>query len=203
MNDDLAPDHGRDERVASLLAVPHLDELTRRRLVSRALAGAGARRGVGSRRVLLPAAAALVVLALVGVGAFVLTNRDGDTGSTAARSRSATPEARPSATRASATVNPSTAGVRDLGELGDLGDSTDLRRRVGDALRHPAPAVRATAAACLDRAVTGSPAPTAFATGIQRGRPVLVLVLPASGDRTTAVLLDMETCRAATVVNLP
>jgi hypothetical protein len=35
-----------------------------------------------------------------------------------------------------------------------------------------------------------------------RGRPVLVLVLPASGDRSTVVLLSTPACRAVAVSDL-
>jgi hypothetical protein len=198
--DETSPDE-RDERVASLLEVPPLDEVTRRRLVTRALAGGDARPRSGSRRLLVPAAAALAVLVLVTVGALVLVTRDDGDGGTAARSTPASgaPQDRRPAGEA---ATPPPAGISDLGDLGELGETADLRRRVGDALRDPAPIGRTTAPVCLDRALTGSPAPTAYGTGTHGGRPVLVLVLPARAERMTAVLLDQETCRAVSVVNI-
>jgi hypothetical protein len=206
MNDEQFPnepasdaDDERDEQLASLLDVPPLDDVTRRRLVTRALAGAGHGR-VRAGRVLLPAAAALVVLLLVGGGAFVLATRD-DNGDTAARSPTAALQPAPGATGAGE-ADASTAGVPDLGELGDLAGDGELRRQLALARRDPAPARRAAAPACLDLAVTGSPAPDAFATGTHQGRPVLVLLLPSSSNSTTAVVLDQETCRAISVVNL-
>jgi anti-sigma factor RsiW len=85
MTDDLPPDD-RDDELASLLEVPPLDDVTRERLVTRALDDAGPRRSARRlTRLLVPAAAALVALVLVGVGVFVLVNRDGDNAGTAAR----------------------------------------------------------------------------------------------------------------------
>lgn len=207
MNDEQPPneqagnagDDERDERLASLLDVPPLDEATRRRLVTRALAESGQRR-VLARRLLFPAAAALVVLILVGVGAVVLATRGDDNAGTAARS-SAAPKTAPGAPQAGE-ADASTAGIPDLGDLGDVTDEGTLRRQLTLARRDPAPAERPAPPACLDRAVTGSPAPDAFATATHQERPVLVLVFPSSGDSTTAVVLDQETCRATSLVTL-
>jgi len=198
--DDAATDD-RDERVASLLEVPPLDDVTRRRLVTRALADGDERARPPSRRLLIPAAAALVVLVLVAVGALVLVNR-GDDGGTAARSTTAAPQAPQDRRPAGESAQPPPAGITDLGDLSELGETADLRRHVEEALREPAPFERASAPACLDRALTGSPAPSAYGTGTHEGRPVLVLVLPSRGDNMTVVLLDQETCRAVSVVNL-
>lgn len=199
--DDATPDT-RDERVGSLLEVPPLDDVTRRRLVTRALAGGDERPRPGSRRLLVPAAAVLVVLVLVIVGALVLVTRANHDGGTAAGPTPAAPESSQNRRPAGEAAEPPPAGVSDLGDLGDLGERADLRRRVGDALRDPAPVARAIAPACLDRALTGSPAPSAYGTGTHGGRPVLVLVLPGRGGSTTVILFDQETCRAVSVVNL-
>jgi hypothetical protein len=203
MTDDRPPDE-RDEELASLLDVPPLDDVTRERLVTRALDDAGPRRAAPRlTRLLVPAAAALVALVLVGVGVFVLVNRDGDNSGTAARSR--TPEAASPSERGSgpdASSSAETVGVRDLGELGDVTDSGELRRRVRAQLDEAAAPSRAAPPRCLERAVTGSPAPTAYGTGTHRDRPVLVLVLPGTGDRSTLVLLDTSTCQAVSVFDM-
>jgi hypothetical protein len=204
MTDDLPPDE-RDEELASLLEVPPLDEVTRERLVTRALDEAGPRHSaLRLTRLLVPAAAALVAVVLVGVGVFVLVNRDGDNAGTATRSR--TPEAASPSERGSAPDASSSAeavtGVRDLGELGDVTDSGELRRRVRAQLDEAPASSRAAPPRCLERAVAGSPAPTAYATGTHRDRPVLVLVLPGTGDRSTLVLLDTSTCQAVSVFDL-
>jgi hypothetical protein len=216
MNDDLPPDERpgapggehagppaadrRDERVSSLLEVPPLDDVTRRRLVTRALSDAGFRRDSG-RRVLVPAVAALVVLVLVGVSVLVLLTRGDGEGGTAARPKAPAPDAQPRRPEAGAAEAPP-AGIPDLGELGDLSDPAELRPRVDAARRNPTSAARETAPACLDRAVGGSPPPEAFGTGTHNGRAVLVLVLPAGNEADSVVLLDQETCRAVTVVSL-
>ena len=211
MSDELPPDEPtgeeagerRDENVAALLEVPPLPDVTRRRLVAGALADAEQRRA-RIRRVLFPAAAALVVLVLVGVGAFVLATRGGGGGEgTAARTTAAAPGTQPGAPQAGE-ADASHIGIPDLGDLGDVTDQSELRARLAPARRAPAPAQveRAAVPPCLDRALTGSPAPEAFGTGTHRGRPVLVLVLPSGADSTTAVLLDQETCQAAAVVSL-
>jgi hypothetical protein len=204
MTDDLPPDE-RDDELASLLEVPPLDDGTRERLVTRALDDAGPRRGARRlTRLLVPAAAALVALVLVGVGVFVLVNRDEDNAGTAARSRppaAATPGERGSAPDASSSAEAVT-GVRDLGELGDVTDSGALRRRVRAQLDEAPASSRAAPPRCLERAVAGSPVPTAYGTGTHRDRPVLVLVLPATGDRYTLVVLDTRTCQAVSVFDL-
>jgi hypothetical protein len=150
------------------------------------------------------AAAAIVALVLVGVGVFALVSRDGDSVDTAGRARppeAAAPSGRSPAPDESASAE-AAAGVRDLGELGDVTDARDLRRLVRAQLDAPPPAARATAPPCLERAVGGSPAPTAYGTGARGGDQVLVLVLPASGDRSTLVLMDTRTCRAVLVTDL-
>jgi hypothetical protein len=93
--------------------------------------------------------------------------------------------------------------VHDLGDLGDVTDADDLRRRVRAQLDELPASSRAAAPPCLERALAGSPAPSAYGTGTRRGRPVLALVLPASTDRSTLVLLDTGTCRAVSVFDLP
>jgi hypothetical protein len=204
MTDDLPPDD-RDEELAPLLEVPPLDDVTRERLVTRALDDAGPRRAAPRlARMLVPAAAALVALVLVGLGVFVLVNRDGDNAGTAARPRTpeaASPSERGSAPDASSSTEAVT-GVRDLGELGDVTDAGELRRRVRAQLDEAPAPPRSAPPRCLERAVAGSPAPTAYGTGTHRDRPVLVLVLPGTGDRSTLVLLDASTCQAVSVFDL-
>jgi hypothetical protein len=204
VTDDLRPDE-RDEELGSLLEVPPLDDATRQRLVTHALDAAAQPRAAPRRsRVLVPVAATLVALVLVGVGVFAVVNRDGDDAGTAARSRApdaAAPGGRAPTPDASSSAEAVT-GVRDLGELGDVTDAGELRRRVREQLDEAPSSSRATPPRCLERAVAGSPAPTAYATGTHRDRPVLVLVLPARGDRSTLVLLATTTCQAVSVFDL-
>jgi hypothetical protein len=203
MTDERTPDE-RDDELASLLEVPALDEDTRRRLVSRAVDEAGPARVPPLRsRVLVPVAAALVALLLVGIGVFVFVGRDDGGTERAGRAptpKSATPGG--SSTRPDASSGGEADGVRDLGDLGDVSDTATLRREVGERLGRPPASARAAAPSCLARAETGSPPPTAYGTGTHGGRPVLVLVLPASGDHSTVVLLATQTCRAVSVSDL-
>jgi hypothetical protein len=204
MTDELPPDD-RDEELASLLEVPPLDDVTRERLVTRALDDAGPRRAAPRMtRLLVPAAVALVALVLVGVGVFVLVNRDGGNAGTAARSRTpeaASPSGGGSVPDASSSTEAVT-GARDLGELGDVTDAGELRRRVRSQLDEAPAPPRTAPPRCLERAVAGSPAPAAYGTGTHRDRPVLVLVLPGTGDRSTLVVLDTSTCQAVSVFDL-
>jgi hypothetical protein len=204
MTRKLPPDE-RDDELASLLEVPPLDDDTRRRLVTRALDDArpaSAPRRL--RRVLVPAAAVLVAVVLVGVGVIALVDRGGEDTTTAGRS--STTEAPSPDRRAPAPDQPSGAEslavAKDLGDLGDVTDAGDLRREVRARLDEPPAAARAAAPACLERAVAGSPPPSAFGTGTRGGEPVLVLLLPSTGDRSSIVLLATETCRAVSVLDL-
>ncbi len=99
-DDDTTPpepdpaDDARDERVAALLAVDPLDDVTRRRLVSTAIRSTGTARHA---RRLIGAAAAVVVL-VVGAGVVVAVgNGDDSTTSSAARDQSRRSLRRPTA----------------------------------------------------------------------------------------------------------
>jgi hypothetical protein len=110
------PEPDRDERVAAVLAVEPLDELTRRRLVTTAVrSGTTARR---SRALLV--AAALVGLLVVGAGVVVALRNDDRTAPSAARDKLAP------ADRGGVSARASTA--RDLGSFGNLEQSSELER---------------------------------------------------------------------------
>ena len=140
MNED-----ARDEQIAEALAVPPLDDVTRRRLVRTALDAVPAEsaesddaddadgaRPPGERRSWVPLVAAAVVMVLVVVGVVALRGGGNDSSSdTAARKADRVPTAQtPSAAAdsssgAAASLVPGTA---DLGDLGDL-SSTAARAR--------------------------------------------------------------------------
>lgn len=122
---------GRDERVAALLEVPPLDEVTRRRLVRTAVAAtSGPRSRLG---LAIPVAAALVI-GLV-VGAVVVTRPDDET-TTAARPKVSTSLEAP-AQRAGEPETfdegggpvsaPGATPFVLLGDLGDVGTEDRLR----------------------------------------------------------------------------
>ena len=195
----------RDDELASLLEVPPLDGETRRDRVSRAVDEA---RSASGRprwpRILVPVAAALVALVLVAVGVFAFVGRDGGDTDTAGRAhapKAATPGGDGTSPAASSSAE-AAAGIRALGDLGDVSDTGQLRRQVRARRDEPAPSARATAPPCLAGAAAGNPPPSAYGTGTHDGRPVLVLVLPARGDRSTVVLLATQGCRAVAVSDL-
>jgi hypothetical protein len=128
----------RDERLGEALAVPPLDDVTRRRLVRNALDAAadGAGGGTGAdppeRRSWAPLVAAAAVILLVVVGFVALGGGGNDsTSDSAARKADRVPTAEtPSAAAdsssgAAASLIP---GSADLGDLGDL-SSTAARDR--------------------------------------------------------------------------
>src|SRR5262249_11334054 len=120
MPGDARQDVPRDERIAALLEVEPLDEVTRRRMVSRATREAHTPL-LPSRKFLLVAASFLLVLAVVGG---ITASRTGEhpvalrattqpSGNTAASpSAGSTADARGATTFA--------AGARDLGDYGNL-----------------------------------------------------------------------------------
>jgi hypothetical protein len=205
VNDDRTPEtpepDGRDERLAALLEVRRLDDVTRRRLVSRAVAqgpSAGARRRL--ERVPIAAAAALVALVVVG-GGLALVLRDGDgAGTTTAAERTG-------GRTADSAVKEQVAAPVPIGDLGDVSDPDVLRRRLAadsgaargeSAEEHAAPAdadaalpVDPACAAELEQAGAGSP--SLLATGTDTSRSVVVLVAPRRGEQV-AFVLDAETC---------
>ena len=128
-DDDATPpepdpaDDARDERVAALLAVDPLDDVTRRRLVSTAIRSTGTARH--ARRLI--GAAAAVVLLVVGAGVVVAVgNGDDSTTSSAARDQTAlAPQA--DASR-NLTVESDARGVGDFGDLAVAANVDRLRR---------------------------------------------------------------------------
>jgi hypothetical protein len=199
----------RDERVAALLEVPALDDVTRRRLVTRAVESAEeeARR---SWRPRLPFTAAAAVLAFV-VAAFGLAFalRDGDAGdTTAARDREA---GEPAGGTGDETVTegaaPATADAEPavLGDLGAFSDPSRLPSLVAAATtRTPSGGAEqsdlgagfenAPCRAELAAAEPGLGAPTGFGIATYRGRPAIVVVAPGAEGRTVAVAVVVDRC---------
>lgn len=204
MTDEPTPDE-RDDELASLLEVPPLDDATRRRLVSHAVEEA--RPAAASRRparALVAVAAALVALVLLGVGVLAFVGRDGGGTDRAVRApapKAATPGGNATPPDASSSAE-SAAGIRDLGDLGNVSNAGTLRREVRARLDQPPASARAAAPACLAGAAAGDPTPSAYGTGTYRGRPVLVLLLPANGDHSTVELLATRTCLTVSVGDL-
>jgi hypothetical protein len=181
------PADRRDERVAALLEVPPLDEVTRRRLVSRALDAAPSR----SRwRAPMTVAAAILALIVVAGGVVALVSRDNGTSKkTATREHTAT-----SGTKRAASETPQL-----LGDLGDVSDDATLRSKISGAFEQRGP----RSAADANRATPPAPAcsfdvPEATtvegaATGTVDGRPVSITILAAKDGRRSAVVCNPAT----------
>lgn len=187
--------------------VPDLDEHTRRRVVSAALAAGGAdapapdREGRTPRRRLLRAGAAVAAAVLVAVVAVALVGRDGG-------SRSAD-------SARSAAGGATTAPVGFLGDVGDVTDPAALHRLLGGQATPPAPAAPGaegsatkTAPPAADRATTVEPtaaiarcastvagdAPVRFsATATSGGEPAYVIGITRDG-RTIAFVVSAADC---------
>ena len=197
------PDRG-DERIAALLEVPPLDDLTRRRLVRRALEAGPAAPARGTR--FLRVAAIVVGVAVVG-GAAALVLRDDGGRDRETADRSAAPT--------EATTDEALGAAP--GDLGEISDPEVLRERLA-AAQAPPPAtdadepesfeepqvesaVDALAPACLSTLQSsGAESPLLVATGTYRGGSAIVVVAGAAGD--TAFVLDQATCALLTSVPL-
>lgn len=222
-DDDDVP---RREAIAARLAVAPLDELARRRLVTRALDAieAPAHPGSGRRTVALRvlAAAASVLVVVGGIAIAVRSDDDGNgAAETAGRSTEAVDEQAGDAA-ASAPAPPEGAGSGaadeqafqspvDLGDLGDVSDPADLATRVADGAAPPAAtesegqdsergAATATGPACLPPAPNGVVVES-FGTGTVDGAPVIVAVVVGPDGARRAVAQTAGSC--VVVLDIP
>lgn len=204
-------DDARDERLAALLEVPPLDDLTRRRLVRRALDEPGAVVGdMAARRRQLVGALGVAAAAVVVVvaGAVVLRAGDDSGDTTAARSADEEPAENGGA-------NEAAAAPGAFADLGEVSDPAVLREQLGALAAAPEPrgesegdtqeraaggaAVPAGCLTVLEQAGAGSP--TLVAGGTYQGAPALVLVAPKGGI-DLAFVLDASTCELRSKVPL-
>jgi len=210
----MTDDGARDDRLAGLLEVEPLDDVTRRRLVSTALRASSPPARRTSRLVAAVAAATLVVAG--GIGLLVVSD-DGGSVPTANRSREAQPpldtsaEARPTPSAAPASTSvvggataQSAVAVRDVGDLGNLAgpaaldraraalapagtttnDSTDAR----EPSRADSLIARARAASCASGLSDGTV--VAVGTGTYDGRDAIVLATErADGTQVVEAVL--------------
>ncbi len=195
----------RDERVAALLAVPPLDEVTRRRLVREALDRPVPR---GSR---LTAAMAVAAAVIVGIAVgTVLVQEDNPVAPTSAQGGqpTTTPEAFSLEKGATPGAVDSVAPVTPLGGLGDITKPADLRAAIdGGFARAEGPTddsavplaypCAATPADAFDLVAT-----TALGLGFYGGFPVTVFVGTSLDGEPRAVVVRQDDCTEIARVNL-
>ena len=196
----------RDEALAARLAVPPLDDVTRRRLVREALDRPMPR---PSRWVAVASvAAALAVGALIGT--VLVTEPEQSDVTTAQRAPT------PSAGSESEAVEPGPAGmaqataspVTPLGDLGDVTRAADLREAVNLGFERSAgPTEDSTIlgypCAANDPEAFGLVAPSALGIGTYDGVAVTVVVGTSPDGQALAVVVRADTCGVLANVRLP
>lgn len=195
----------RDRGLAEALEVEPLDDLTRRRLVRRALDAtrpveAGLPRPRGRTIAAVGVAASLLVG--VTVGALVVTRPEQPATPTAAGSEQTAATSASDAAPEAAVTPASPQPLGDLGAVTDvvaLAAAVDLRLQAGhrgeDATALVAPCVDADAGALVLVSATG--------TATLAGRPVVVHVGPTASGEIRVVALDAGTCAELSSTRLP
>ncbi len=192
--------------------VAPLDEVTRRRLVSRALgeSAAPARGGWTERVSWRAVAAVLAVVVIAGGLALSLQRGDGSSSSTASRAKSGT----------STTAQPKSAAASDLsaaralGDLGDVSDPTQLATRVrvadqfaaarevgGTQSSVPAPAAADALGSCAS-ALHGPGTIRAIGSGTVDGRAAAIAVAVDQQGHEQAIVVLLDGCKARPPVSL-
>ncbi len=195
MTDDTRPadDAERDERLAAFLKVPPLDDVTRKRLVRRALDESGGEsQRPGHRSRLLAVAAAVLAVLVIGGGTALVLRDDGDDSTVASR----TEDARGAAEADSADAPAPTY----VGDLGEISDPAVLRERLVTAPKSTLPGAGETESVLSDRPVCDADllplnldSPLEIGTGTFEGTPVIVVV-GARDDQRLAVVLAPPDC---------
>jgi hypothetical protein len=202
----------RDERTAALLEVPPLDDVTRRRLVRRALAESAPAPARGAR--FLRVAAVVVGVVAIG-GAAVLVARGGDgTSGDAARTTASEPGAAEDRAGDRAGEPETLEAAPATGDLGEVPGPEELRRRLAAFAAAPPGAApsdeettsRESAAglspeclATLDAAGAGAVSVAGSAT--YQGVPALVVV--ASTGKQAFVLDQTNPPRCPLLATVP
>jgi hypothetical protein len=211
------PDDDRDPELAAALAVPALDETTRRTLVDAALdatadvddadevdetdaAGPGLPEHRPRRMAAALGLAAAVVIGAVVGAAIVNQPEDRDPHQAAAPTTAIEEQARAAPDAGdleSAAESPagSAAPITDLGDLGPVADPDGLRAAVNARLQAgtfsaPASVPCATSSGGATSGIYGLVAVTAAATADLDGRGVVVLIGPTPAGANVAVVLD-------------
>ncbi len=232
-------DDGRDPRIAALLQVGPLDEVTRARLVRTALAGADFEEPVpgtqpapestpehtpGRRPIvaILSAAAALIVVLVVGLAALVPWESDDPRptaldvpSDSAKRTAPLVPAAGGSvdvqegsvpfeSTASGARISvPDSLTLPSLGDLGDVSNGTRLTRAVSTRLARPDDSTTVTIEGCVTSVARALGTPVAVGTGTIDGRRAVVVVAEQPDGTTAAVAVRSRSCGQAVSAVLP
>jgi hypothetical protein len=212
-DDTLEPDgvDARDERLARALAVPPLDDVTRRSLVRDALEQATqgkARRPPPRYAAMVSVAAALAVGAVIG---WALVKQPDETSTTTVQRGPSVTQAlgATSSTSAVAPAAGDAAGpITALGDLGDVTDPAHLRTQVSRGFTKSAGPEDQSAVAAVP-CVSTPPrsvdlvALTAVGTGTYQGTPATVLVGTSPEGKALAVVVRQPECTLLASVTLP
>ena len=216
MSDDDTPDasgaDARDERLAQALAVPPLDDVTRRRLVRTALEHEPEEpRSPARFAAIASIAAALVVGAVIG---WALVRQPDETSTTTARrgSQSGTGTVALAPSSSNAAVLPaagdSTGPVTALGDLGDVTDANRLRTQLQESFvksagpEDPSAVAQVPCVGIAPRSVD-LVAVSAIGTATYKGMPATVLVGTSPEGHALAVIVRPPDCTLAASVPLP
>jgi hypothetical protein len=213
MNEPLDPAEtdARDERLAGALAVPPLDDVTRRRLVREALD-----RPVPRPSRVLAAASVAAALAVGGViGAVLVTGPQQSDTTTAQRAPTASAEAdsgRGAAPESFETLQggekAAAAPVTSLGELGDVTRPADLRDAIDLAFERSAGPIAADQivgypCAAHPAESFGLAATNALGIGTYDGVAATVMIGTSPAGDALAVVVHTGTCAVLASVTLP
>ena len=205
----------RDDQLGEALAVPPLDDITRRRLVRNALDAAAdgdpADAEAPERRSWVPLAAAAVVILLVVVGFIALgQGGDGSSSDTAARKADRVPTAEtPTGQAPTAAADSSSGataslvpGILDLGDLGNLSSARSRDRTRAALTTGPLTDSEATTtrsneqllqdvadAACAEPLRTESTTVVGVGSATVDGADAVVVVTETAGARAAFVLV--------------
>jgi hypothetical protein len=193
--------------------VAPLDDLTRRRLVSRALeeSAAPVRRGWTDRVPWRAVAAVLAVVVVAGGVALSLQVGGSSSSSTASRTKSAA-NARDRGAQTTAAA-PDLSATAALGDLGDVSDPKGLAQRVhadqfgaakgasGTQSSAPTPSATEVLGSCAS-ALRGLGTIRAVGSGTVDGRAAAIAVITDGQGHAQAVVVLLDGCRARPPVSL-
>jgi hypothetical protein len=201
---DPADTDQRDETLASVLAVPPLDDVTRRRLVREALDRPVPR---PSRFVAVAAVAAALALGAF-VGTVLVTEPEQSDVTTAQRAPTVSADAESLESAPAGMANATASPVTPLGDLGDVSDAADLREAVDLGFERSAgPTEDSTILGYPCAANTpetfGLVAPSALGIGTYDGIAVTVVIGTSPAGQALAVVVQSDTCSVLANVRLP